>query len=324
MSANDLYRNSMKLPSLDELFSTEQDRQDANLEKVRSVAIAELFAFKDHPFQVRDDEEMEKMAESIKTYGVLTPAIVRPRAEGGYEMIAGHRRKRACELASVKEMPVIVREMDDDTAIILMVDSNFQRENVSTMEKAKAFKMKLEAVKRQAGRPQKNSSQLGTNFRADEKVADDAGESRMQVQRYIRLNELIPELQEMVEDNKLKFNPAVELSFLSEDEQRQVCDYLDSEARTPSLSQAQQLKAASKDKAFSKDRLKEIMDTPRPALPAVRAREPQERSISIPIAQVERFFPKDATPEQMLAQIIRILEIYQRKKEKRHPDLMER
>lgn len=146
----------------------------------------------------------------------------------------------------------------------------------------------------------------------------------MQVQRYIRLNELIPELQEMVEDNKLKFNPAVELSFLSEDEQRQVCDYLDSEARTPSLSQAQQLKAASKDKAFSKDRLKEIMDTPRPALPAVRAREPQERSISIPIAQVERFFPKDATPEQMLAQIIRILEIYQRKKEKRHPDLMER
>lgn len=324
MSANDLYRNSMKLPSLDELFSTEQDRQDANLEKVRNVAIEELFAFKDHPFQVRDDEEMEKMAESVKTYGVLTPAIVRPRAEGGYEMIAGHRRKRACELASVKEMPVIVREMDDDTAIILMVDSNFQRENVSTMEKAKAFKMKLEALKRQGERRDLTSSQVGTKLRTDEKVADDAGESRMQVQRYIRLNELIPELQEMVEDNKLKFNPAVELSFLSEDEQRQVCDYLDSEARTPSLSQAQQLKVASKDKAFSKDRLKAIMDTPRPALPAVRAREPQERSISIPIAQVERFFPKDATPEQMLAQIIRILEIYQRKKEKRHPDLMER
>lgn len=214
MSGRGPYGSNINLPSLDSLFSTEAQRQEAKLEKVQQLSIDQLFPFPDHPFQVRDDEEMQKMVESVKEYGVLTPLIARPRLEGGYEIIAGHRRKRACELAGIETLPVLVREMDDDTAIIRMVDTNCQRENVSAIEKAKAYKMKLEAIKRKGGRPVKNNSrQVVGSFESADIVGQNTGESGRQIQRYIRLNELIPELQEMVEENKLKFNPAVELSY---------------------------------------------------------------------------------------------------------------
>ncbi len=317
-----IYGSNINLPSLDLLFSTEEQRQDALLEKVQQLSIDQLFPFPDHPFQVRDDEEMQKMVESVKEYGVLTPLIARPRTEGGYEIIAGHRRKRACELAGVETLPVLVREMDDDTAVIRMVDTNCQRENVSAIEKAKAYKMKLKAIKRKAGRPSKiNSGQVGPNYetiRSNQIVADDAGESVKQIQRYIRLNELIPELQELVEENRLKFNPAVELSYLTPQEQQQFLEYIQSEECTPSLSQAQQLKVASKENSFSADRLKEIMAA---RAPSVKPREPQ---ISIPLSKIERFFPCNLSAEQIVAQIIRILEARQRSRQKSHNEDRER
>lgn len=312
MSASRVYGNNISLPSLDSLFSTEEERRDAALEKVQNVPLDQLHPFPNHPFQVRDNEEMKRMVESVKEYGVLTPLIARPRPEGGYEIVAGHRRKRACELAGIETLPVLVREMDDDTAVIRMVDTNCQRENVSAIEKAKAYKMKLEAIKRRAGRPTKNSAQVGQNFSeafSVEKVADDAGESRSQVQRYIRLNELIPELQQMVEENRLKFNPAVELSYLAPEEQQQFYEYIQSEECTPSLSQAQQLKAASKENALDEDRLKNIMAAHAPSV------APRERQISIPMAKLERFFPGNVTAEQIVAHIIRMLEARQKSRQ---------
>jgi len=319
MSARGPYGSAIKLPSLDDLlFSTEQDRQDAKLEKVQNVPLDQLHAFTDHPYQVKDDEEMEKMAESVKQYGVLTPLIARPRAEGGYEVIAGHRRTHACKLAGIETLPVIVREMDDDTAVILLVDSNCQRENVSAIEKAKAYKMKLEAIKRKAGRPAKiNSGQVGPNFdniRSNQIVANDAGESVKQVQRYIRLNELIPELQDMVEEQRLKFNPAVELSYLSPDEQEQFFEYIDSEGCTPSLSQAQRLKAASKEKSFDGDILKKIMTDRTPSV------KPREQQVVIPLSRLEKFFPNPVSTEQIVSQILRILEAYQRTRQRGGPE----
>ncbi|MBD5093164.1 MAG: ParB/RepB/Spo0J family partition protein [Subdoligranulum sp.] len=305
------YGSNIKLPPLEDLlFSTEQDRQDAMLEKVQNIPLEQLFSFPDHPYQVRDDDEMQKMVESVQQYGVLTPLIARPHENGGYEIIAGHRRKRAGELAGRDTMPVIVREMDDDTAVIAMVDSNCQRENVSAIEKAKAYKMKMDALKRQGKRNDLTSSQVGTKLRADEKVAQDAGESRNQIQRYIRLNELIPELQEMVEEKKLKFNPAVELSYLTPEEQEQFRDYIGSEGCTPSLSQAQQLKAASREKSFSEDKLKSIMSSHTPSI------LPMEQQISIPLSRIERFFPRNATAEQIIIQIIRMLEARQKARQR--------
>ena len=320
--SKNIYGSNINLPSLDLLFSTEEQRQEAALEKVQQLPLDQLFPFPDHPFQVRDDEEMQKMIESVKEYGVLTPLIARPRPEGGYEIIAGHRRKRACELAGIETLPVLVREMDDDTAVIRMVDTNCQRENVSAIEKAKAYKMKLEAIKRKAGRPSKeNSTQLGQNFSeafSVEKVADDAGKSRSQIQRFIRLNELIPELQELVEENRLKFNPAVELSYLAPQEQQQFFEYIQSEECTPSLSQAQQLKAASKENSFSADKLKDIMTTRAPSV------KPRERQVSIPLSRIERFFPGNLSTEQIVAQIIRILEARQRSRQRVHDEGRER
>lgn len=314
MSGRGPYGSNINLPSLDSLFSTEEQRQEAKLEKVQQLPLDQLYPFPDHPFQVRDDEEMQKMVESIKEYGVLTPLIARPRPEGGYEIIAGHRRKRACELAGIETLPVLVREMDDDTAVIRMVDTNCQRENVSAIEKAKAYKMKLEAIKRKSGRPSKiNSGQLGPNFdttRSNQIVASDAGESVKQIQRFIRLNELIPELQEMVEGNKLKFNPAVELSYLAPEEQQQFFEYIQSEECTPSLSQAQQLKAASKEKSLNEDKLTSIMTARAPSV------APREQQISIPLSQIERFFPGNLSAEQIVAQIIRILEARQRSRQR--------
>ena len=310
MSARGPYGGNINLPSLDSLFSTEEQRQEAKLEKVQQLPLDQLYPFPDHPFQVRDDEEMQKMVESIKEYGVLTPLIARPRPEGGYEIIAGHRRKRACELAGIETLPVLVREMDDDTAVIRMVDTNCQRENVSAIEKAKAYKMKLEAIKRQGERCDLTSRQVGEKLLSVTKVSMDQGESERQIQRFIRLNELIPELQEMVEENKLKFNPAVELSFLAPQEQQQFFEYIQSEECTPSLSQAQQLKAASKEKSLNEDKLTSIMTA---RAPSVR---PNEQQISIPLSKIERFFPGNLSAEQIVAQIIRMLEARQRSRQR--------
>lgn len=291
------YGSNINLPSLDNLFSSEQERQDAKLEKIQILPLTELHPFRNHPFQVRDDDEMDKMVDSVKEYGVMTPAIVRPRKDGGYEIVAGHRRCHASQRAGVETMPCIVRDMDDDTAIILMVDSNCQREHILPSEKAKAYQMKLEAVKRKAGRPSKiNSGQVGQNFTQPfsvEKVADEAGESVKQVQRFIRLNKLTPELMKMVDDGKLKTTPAVELSYLTPEEQEDFLSYMESEGCTPSLSQAQKLKEASKESVLTPEKIQHIMAA-KP--PSVKPRDPQ---LMIPVAKVERYFPKGFTSDQM-------------------------
>ena len=301
-----MYGQNIHLPSLDNLFSSESDRQDAKLEKVQNLRLSELFSFKDHPFQIRDDEEMKKMVDSIKDHGVLTPAIVRPRPEGGYELVSAFRRHRGCTLAGLDTMPCIVREMDDDTAVILMVDSNCQREHILPSEKAKAYKMKLEAVKHQGKRTDLTSGQLGPKLRADEIVAQDAGESRKQIQRYIRLTDLIPDLLNMVDEGQLKLTPAVELSALAPHEQEEVLEYLQYMECTPSLSQAQKLKTASKNAPLTPESIEKIMSA---KTPSVSAREPQ---IRLSVSKIEQYFPKGYTIEQMEQYIIRLLENYER------------
>ncbi len=301
----------LNLPSLDDiLFTSEEERQDAALEKVQILSLSDLHPFTSHPFQVRDDEEMDRMVDSVKEYGVMTPAIVRPRREGGYEIVAGHRRCHASQRAGLDTMPCLVRDMDDDTAIILMVDSNCQREHILPSEKAKAYEMKLEAVKRKAGRPSKiNSGQLGPNFeerRSNQIVANDAGESVKQVQRYIRLNNLIPELMEMVDDGKLKMTPAVEISYLTPEEQADVYQHLDSMDCTPSLSQAQKLKAASKEAVVTPEKIHQIMQEKTPSV------KPREQQISISVSKVEKYFPRGYTSQQMEQTIIKLLESYSR------------
>ena len=275
------------------------------------LPVSELHDFPGHPFQVRDDEEMEKLAESITQHGVLMPGLVRPRAAGGYEIVAGHRRKFASMKAGIREMPVIVRDMDDDTAVILMVDSNVQRENVLPSEKARAYKMKLDAIKRKAGRPSKeNSGQLDQNFfnpYSVEKIARDAGESTKQVQRYIRLNELIPELLEMVDGNEIKFNPAYELAFLRPEEQAALYDILQAEEVTPSLSQAQRLKRASQEGQLSEQNIAAIM----------REEKAQTRDtgkVTLPAKEIEQFFPKSYTPEQKKKVIVKLLASWARQR----------
>lgn len=305
----DLAKN-IRLPSIDDLFSTEEERQDAKLEKIQILPLSELHPFEGHPFQVRDDEEMDKMVDSVKEYGVMTPAIVRPRRDGGYEIVAGHRRCHASRRAGVNTMPCIVRDMDDDTAIILMVDSNCQREHILPSEKAKAYQMKLEAVKRKAGRPSKNNSaQVGPNLWASERVALDAGESKSQVKRYIALNNLTPDLMQLVDDGRLKTTPAVELSYLTPEEQEEFLSYMEEEGCTPSLSQAQKLKAASKESVLTKDKIHGIMSA---RSPSVKPREPQ---LTIAVSKVERYFPKGCTSEQMESTILKLLENYYRKRQ---------
>lgn len=242
---------------------TEESRQDAGREKVVEIALSELHPFPNHPFQVRDDDSMKEAVESVKEYGVLTPAIVRPREEGGYEIVAGHRRKHACELAGLETMPVIIREIDRDMATIIMVDTNLQRENISPMEKAQAYKMKLEAIRRRAGRPPKeNCAQVGHNFdgkRSREILAENAPDSSSQIQRLIRLTELSPQLQQMVDDKKIAVTPAVELSYLKPEEQALVVETIESEQATPSLSQAQRLKKQSQAGKLNEDTVLSIM-----------------------------------------------------------------
>ena len=301
------------LPPLADLFSTSEERalEAQTQERVMMLPVSELHDFPGHPFQVRDDEEMEKLAESITQHGILMPGLVRPRAAGGYEIVAGHRRKFASMKAGIREMPVIVRDMDDDTAVILMVDSNVQRENVLPSEKARAYKMKLDAIKRKAGRPSKeNSGQLDQNFfnpYSVEKIAQDAGESTKQVQRYIRLNELIPELLEMVDGNEIKFNPAYELAFLRTEEQAVLYDILQAEEVTPSLSQAQRLKRVSQEGRLSEQDIAAIM----------REEKAQTRDtgkVTLPAKEIEQFFPKSYTPEQKKKVIVKLLASWARQR----------
>lgn len=252
---------NIKLNSVDDLFSTEESRQDANREKVMEIPLVELYPFKHHPFKVVDDERMLDTADSIREYGVLVPAIARPREEGGYELVAGHRRKRGCELAGLKTMPVIVRNLDDDAATIIMVDSNIQRESLLPSERAFAYRMKLEAIERVKGRP-KNVGQVVPDYfgkRTTEIIADGTGESYKQVQHFIRLTELIPDLLDMVDNRKIAFNPAVELSYLKPHEQTMLPDAMDSEQATPSLSQAQRLKQFSRDGKLTEESMLAIM-----------------------------------------------------------------
>ena len=272
------------------------------------LPVSELHDFPGHPFQVRDDEEMEKLAESITQHGVLMPGLVRPRAAGGYEIVAGHRRKFASMKAGIREMPVIVRDMDDDTAVILMVDSNVQRENVLPSEKARAYKMKLDAIKRKAGRPSKeNSAGIRQNLFSIQKIADDAGEGKTKIQQYIKINDLIPELLEMVDGNEIKFNPAYELAFLRPEEQAVLYDILQAEEVTPSLSQAQRLKRASQEGRLSEQDIATIM----------REEKAQTRDtgkVTLPAKEIEQFFPKSYTPEQKKKVIVKLLASWARQR----------
>ena len=301
---------NISLTPYDDIFSTEQTRAEAQreLERVQEIPLGELFPFRDHPFKVVDDDRMTETAESIKEYGVLVPAIARPLDGGGYELISGHRRKHACELAGLDTMPVIVRQMDDDAAIIMMVDSNLQRENILPSERAKAFQMKLEAVRRKAGRPSKeNVSQIGTDLpRADEIVAQDAGISRNQVQRFVRLTNLVPELMDMVDEKKLAMNPAVEISFLKPQEQQQLATALEVTQSTPSLSQAQRIKQLSKDGGVTEQALVDIMS---------EDKTPGKDNISFTRSSLRKYFPKNYTTEQMEKVIIKLLEGWMRRRQ---------
>ena len=298
------------LPPLADLFSTSEERalEAQTQERVMMLPVSELHDFPGHPFQVRDDEEMEKLAESITQHGVLMPGLVRPRAAGGYEIVAGHRRKFASMKAGVREMPVIVRNMDDDTAVILMVDSNVQRENVLPSEKARAYKMKLDAIKRRAGRPGKeNSAGIRQNLFSIQKIADDAGEGKTKIQQYIKINDLIPELLKVVDGNEIKFNPAYELAFLRPEEQAMLHDILQAEEVTPSLSQAQQLKRASQEGRLSEQDIAAIM----------REEKAQTRDtgkVTLPAKEIEQFFPKSYTPEQKKKVIVKLLASWARQR----------
>ena len=296
----------ISLTSVDDLFSTEESRADEQREKIVEIPLSELYAFKDHPFKVIDNEAMLDTAESVKQYGVLVPAIARPREDGGYELVSGHRRKRACELAELETMPVIIRKLDDDAATIIMVDSNLQRENILPSERAFAFKLKLEAIKRQGSRTDLTSSQLGTKLsRADEIVAEQAGSSRNQVQRYIRLTSLTPELLSMVDEKKIAFNPAVELSYLKSEEQLILIEAMDTEQATPSLSQAQRLKKFSAEGKCNLEAMCAIMSEEKKG-------EPDR--VTLTGDKIKKYFPKNYTPQQMEATIIKLLEGWHKKR----------
>ena len=297
----------IELASVDDLFSTEEGRQDAKLEKIQEIPLSELHPFKNHPFKVKDDEAMMETADSIKQYGVLVPAIARPDPEGGYELVAGHRRHRASELADKETMPVIVRDLDDDAATIIMVDSNLQRESLLPSERAFAYKMKLDAMKHQGERVDLTSSQVGTKLRADEILAQQAGSSRNQVQRYIRLTELIPELMNMVDEKKIALNPAYELSFLKKEEQVDLLDAMDSEQATPSLSQAQRLKKYSQEGHLTLDMMRVIMG---------EEKKSDLDRVTFTSDTLRKYFPKSYTPQRMQETIIKLLEAWQKKRQR--------
>ena len=280
-------------------------------ENIKQVRLSQLFPFERHPFKVNNDAEMQKIVESVKQYGVLSPAIARPMPDGGYELVSGHRRKRACEPAGIDAMPAIVRDLDDDAATIVMVDSNLQRENVLPSERAQAYKMKLEALRRQAGRKAKeNSVQVGQNSESRtsrEILAENSPDSSTQIQRYIRLTELAPELQEMVDNKKIAFTPAVELSYLSESEQRLLLDAMDSEQATPSLSQAQRLKQFSQRGELTAEVMRAIMS---------EEKKPEIDRITITGDRLRKYFPRSYTPKQMEETIIKLLEQWQKRRKR--------
>ena len=297
---------NINLTSVDDLFSTEESRADAGREKVMEIALTELFPFKNHPFKVKDDEAMAETAESIKEYGVLVPAIARPRDEGGYELVAGHRRHRASELAGLDTMPVLVRNLDDDAATIIMVDSNLQRENILPSERAFAYKLKLDAIKRKAGRPTKeNGSQVGDNLRSVNILSENAPDSARQIQRYIRLTELIPELLDMVDDKKIAFNPAVELSYLKPEEQTNLLESMDMEQATPSLSQAQRLKKFSAEGKCTLEAMCAIMS---------EEKKGELDKVTLTSDKLRKYFPKSYTPQKMEETILKLLETWHKKR----------
>lgn len=301
----------VELASASDLFSTEQERQDAKLERVQQIPLAELYPFPDHPFSVRDDDSMKETVESIKDRGVLQPAIARPREGGGYELVSGHRRKRACELAGLKAMPVIVREMDRDTAIIFMVDSNIQRENISPMEKAKALKMKMEAIRRQAGRPRKgqenNSPNNSANFRSDDEIGAEMGMSGDTVRNIISLTQLVPELQQMVDDKKIAVTPAYQIAALKPEEQALLVETIASEQATPSVSQAQRMKQLSQSGKLNEDTMLDIM---------TEEKKPEVDKIVFTSDTLRKYFPRSYTPKQMQDTIIKLLDQWLKKRQR--------
>ena len=297
---------NISLTSYDDIFETDESRAESQLERVQNISISELVPFKDHPFKVVDDEAMLRTTESIAQYGVLTPLIARPLEAGGYEIISGHRRAHAAEMAGLTEVPVLVRQMDDDAATVLMVDSNLQRENILPSERAYAYKMKLEAMKRTAGRPSKeNVSQLGTQKRSDQIMAEELGESRNQIQRYIRLTNLIPELLEMVDQKQISFNPAVELSYLAPEEQEVFMQAMDEVQASPSLSQAQRLKKLAQEGNFTMDAAREIMN---------EVKKGDLERVTFRNEQLRKYFPRSYTTQQMQDTIIKLLDQWQKKK----------
>ena len=300
---------NLALKGLDDLFSTEEKRQEEQREQVQQIPIDALHPFTNHPFKVLDDEAMTRTVESIAQYGVLAPLIARPRPDGdGYEIISGHRRQYAAKLAGLETLPVIVRNMDDDAAVLLMVDSNLQRETILPSERAFAYKMKLEALKNQGARSDLTSSQIGTKLRADEKVAQDLGESRNQVQRFIRLTNLIPELLDMVDEKKISFNPAVELSYLDESQQRDFLEAMDGTQNAPSVSQAQQLKKMAQCGEFTYEKAFDILG---------QEKKSEQDTVTIKNDILRKYFPRSYTPRQMEEKIIQLLDAWQ-KKQQRH------
>ena len=300
----------VELASVDDLFSTEESRADAQRERVMEIPLTELHPFQNHPFKVKDDEAMLETADSIRQYGVLVPAIARPDPDGGYELVAGHRRHRASELAEKETMPVIVRDLDDDAATIIMVDSNLQRESLLPSERAFAYKMKLDAMKHQGERVDLTCSQVGNKLdgkKSSEILAEQVGQSKNQIFRYIRLTELIPELLDMVDEKKIAFNPAYELSFLKKEEQVDLLDAMDSEQATPSLSQAQRLKKFSQEGHLSIDVMRAIMS---------EEKKSELDKVTLTSDTLRKYFPKSYTPQRMQETIIKLLEALQRKRQR--------
>ena len=301
---------NLALKGLDDLFSTEENRQEEQREQVQQIPIDELHPFTNHPFKVLDDEAMTRTVESIAQYGVLAPLIARPRPEGGYEIISGHRRQYAAKLAGLDTLPVIVRQMSDDAAVILMVDSNLQREHILPSERALAYKMKLDAMRRTSGRPSKeNVSQIGTQKRSDQFMAEELGESRNQIQRFIRLTNLVPELLDMVDEKKIAFNPAVELSYLDESQQRDFLEAMEDTQNAPSLSQAQQLKKMAQQGEFSYEKAFDVMG---------QEKKSEKDTVTIKNETLRKYFPRSYTPKQMEEKIIQLLDAWQKKQQRRN------
>ena len=297
---------NVSLKGADDIFSTEESRQEQQREQVQQIPIGDLFPFKNHPFKVLDDESMQRTVESVKQYGVLSPLIVRPRPAGGYEIISGHRRQYAAKLAGLDALPVIVRQMDDDAAVLLMVDSNLQRENILPSERAFAYKMKLEALKNQGARSDSTSTQLVSKLRSNEQLGAENNQSRETVRRFIRLTNLVPELLDMVDEKKIAFNPAVELSYLDESQQRDFLEAVQDTQNAPSLSQAQQLKKMAQQGEFSYEKAFDVMG---------QEKKSEQDTVTIKNETLRKYFPRSYTPRQMEEKIIQLLDAWQQQRQ---------